>query len=370
MFDEKAKTKALAIVSIFETSKPFGDYSACVVLNDGAGISYGASQFTHRSGSLAAVIERCESLGGTLPHLVKDALPDLRSGRNIPKRSGDNALKTALRRLGRTPEMQQAQREIAFEKYLNPAIEACKGSSFVMPLSLAVIYDSMNHGSWAKIRDRVKNTRGEKDWITNYVQARDKWLESIPRLAPTDYRTDFFLAQIARGNWNLDLPLNVHGFKLTEDILFPAAASSAPASPEQVEGIAGPVPTSVNEPVPSVGASDLHEDEQAPGSPNTAKETAPPFDATTVKQYIPKMQGAKRWFGTLSLGGIASTTLAAFNGLPPWAVFCLGMVTAAVVIGFAFIIVKYRSNLFDLVKHVISINADPNTNNIELTPEQ
>jgi hypothetical protein len=52
MFSERDKLIALAIVHIFETGKAFGDYTAVAVLNDGAGISYGINQFTHRSGSL------------------------------------------------------------------------------------------------------------------------------------------------------------------------------------------------------------------------------------------------------------------------------------------------------------------------------
>src|SRR5687768_4871313 len=50
--------KAMAIVSIFETGKPRGNYATVAVLNDGAGISYGIKQFTHRSGSLLQVIEK------------------------------------------------------------------------------------------------------------------------------------------------------------------------------------------------------------------------------------------------------------------------------------------------------------------------
>jgi hypothetical protein len=148
--------------------------------------------------------------------------------------------------------MQQAQREIAFEKYLKPALDACAGSGFVLPLSLAVIYDSMNHGSWAKIRDRVSaSDKNERAWITEYVRDRDAWLESVPRLAPTDYRTDFFLAQIARGNWNMNLPLNVHGYQLTENLLFPrgsndaeadTASAAANSQPEEPVAPAGSVP--------------------------------------------------------------------------------------------------------------------------------
>lgn len=228
-FSERDKLKALAIVHIFETSKPLGDYSAVAVLNDGAGISYGINQFTHRSGSLAAVVRRWLNLRPQPNSIWFDYLEALsdRSKASIRLLSGDTKLKQWLRELGETDEMmQQAQREIAFEKYLKPAIEACEGSDFTLPLSLAVIYDSINHGSYGKIRDRVrieppgngsmKPEEFEREWITQYVKKRDAWLESVPRLRSTDYRTDFFLAQIARDNWQLDLPLNVHGYRLTE----------------------------------------------------------------------------------------------------------------------------------------------------------
>ncbi|HQY68763.1 MAG TPA: chitosanase [Pyrinomonadaceae bacterium] len=229
-FSEKAKLTALAIVHIFETSKPFGDYSAVAVLNDGAGVSYGTSQFTHRSGSLLKVLNRfheiCDQMGtGRLLVGYEKLLAD-RSTTSILRLSRDERFKNGLRAAGKRPEMQQAQREIAFEKYLKPAIDACEGSDFVTPMALAVVYDSINHGSFARIRDLVtvpqpgngsmKPIEFEKEWITRYVRKRDAWLESVPRLAATDYRTDFFLAQIARGNWNLDLPMNVHGHKLAE----------------------------------------------------------------------------------------------------------------------------------------------------------
>lgn len=240
MFSERAKTIALAIVKIFETSKPFGDYSAVAVLDDGAGISYGTSQFTHKSGSLWAVLQRYGKLGGRLPEIVLEAMPDFEDGSGILRRSNNKTLKQALAALGRDPLMQRAQREIAFENYLEPALAACDGSNFTCPLSLAVIYDSMNHGSWGKIRDRVKIKQPgngsmpaeafEREWITAYVKERHEWLNSIARLKKTAYRTKFFSDQIKRQNWNLVLPLSVHGFELTEKILFPVSAA-APQKP-------------------------------------------------------------------------------------------------------------------------------------------
>jgi chitosanase len=224
-FTEKDKLKALAIVHIFETSKPFGEYSACVVLNDGAGVSYGINQFTHRSGSLFELVKCYLEKGGKIGRAaIEESLPLLRqkSAGAVGELSGNARFKKALKAAAVTREMREAQHEIAEKRYLKPAIEAAVGSGFTLPLSLAVIYDSINHGSYARIRDRVKiarrnyasDTEFEKAWIYSYVKNRDAWLESVPRLAVTDYRTDFFLAQIARGNWTLELPVNVHGEKL------------------------------------------------------------------------------------------------------------------------------------------------------------
>jgi chitosanase len=237
-FSEKDKLKALAIVHIFETSKAFGDYGACVVLNDGAGVSYGINQFTHRSGSLLEVITAYFRNGGTIGRAaIEEALPLLRQKGPgaIGELSGSARFKKALKAAAPTSEMRAAQHEIAEKRYLRPAVEAAEGSGFVLPLSLAVIYDSINHGSYARIRDRVKISKKnystavefEKAWIYSYVKNRDAWLESVPRLAVTDYRTDFFLAQIARGNWPLELPVNVHGVKL-DQIESPKSQVSGP----------------------------------------------------------------------------------------------------------------------------------------------
>ncbi len=223
------KRKASAIVRIFETGKPLGNYSAVAVLNDGAGISYGASQFTHRSGSLRAVVDEYLRLGGIVGRKVMieryrkllDTSPDA-----IKELSGDMVFRNALRAAGMTREMREAQDRIAFTNYLAPAIAACEGSGFVLPLSLAVIYDSLTHGSYERIRDRVSIKGGngpsiefEKRWVAEYVRTRDAWLGSILRLRATRYRTRFFLNQIMLGKWQLELPTVVHGVRLTDELL-------------------------------------------------------------------------------------------------------------------------------------------------------
>ncbi len=236
-FTDIDKKKASAIVRIFETGKPLGDYSAVAVLNDGAGISYGASQFTHRSGSLRAVVDEYLRLNGAVGRKVMiDRYKTLRTitVEAIQTLAADMVFRNALRAAGVTREMREAQDRIAFNKYLGPAVTACEGSGFVLPLSLAVIYDSLTHGSYEKIRDRVKAPpTNEKEWIREYVNARHAWLGSIPRLRATRYRTQFFINQIMLERWELELPMMVHGVRLTDEILGVQSTSfSLPVPPE------------------------------------------------------------------------------------------------------------------------------------------
>lgn len=146
----------------------------------------------------------------------------------IASAAENQRLRKALRAAAVTREMRAAQRSVAHDRYLRPAIEACAGSGFDAPLSLAVIYDSITHGSFEMIRDRVRIDRArvpsasfENRWIMEYVKRRHEWLRSVPRLKATSYRTAFFLAQIIAGNWDLKLPVTVHGSLLSLNDLPP-----------------------------------------------------------------------------------------------------------------------------------------------------
>ncbi len=266
-FTNYEKQKALAIVRVFETGKAEGEPAAVAVLDDGAGVSYGINQFTHRSGALLAVIERYFELGGTVGRaVIQRRLGLLRkpSRPNIKKLAADNVFKKALRAAAISGEMKKAQAEIAEERFLQPAIGECERLGFVTALALAVVFDSITHGSWAKIRDRIGSADVaetspkpstlvfEKAWITEYVRRRDAWLASIPRLGVTRYRTRFFLNQIAIGNWELTLPLKAHG--VTIDKLFFAACGDAG---EEVRSL-----------IPAVGPN-LHTTNNASDTPQT-----------------------------------------------------------------------------------------------------
>lgn len=405
-FSERDKLVALAIVHIFETSKPFGDYSTVAVLNDGAGISYGINQFTHRSGSLFAVLDRFVDLGGKLTPAVQQVMQSLGNRSMIQSVAANATVKTDLRRLAADPRMQQAQREISFEKYLQPAIEACEGSDFTLPLSLAVIFDSINHGSFEKIRDRVvverpgngsmKEIEFEKEWISRYVRKRDAWLESIPRLAVTDYRTDFFLAQIARGNWNLNLPLNVHGFRLTELIFegvnpftgladdeinldIPAAEprqnpaqqpqSNLPVN-EKGEHAAAAMPAAEAQPIQQAEAI-VNVGDQSPVPANFVPETVA-VDAPQPTGFLGKI---KAQLVGLGIGAGTLATIKEWTGvqLSAETVELLKIVVPTVLglgfIGFVVWFVSEKIVGFKTLKMQTEINTDPNRHNVQITPQ-
>ena len=262
-FSKLDLSKAAAIIHIFETGKPFGDYAACVVLDDGAGISYGISQFTHRSGSLCAVVERYITLGGIVGSAVMlECLPTLRTKTSaaINKLSANASLIKALKAAAVTREMKQTQHDVMTAMYLKPAIAVCERFGFVEPLRLAVVYDSIVHGSFNRVARTVSvATKNEREWITEYLRRRDAWLLSISRLNKTRYRTQFFLSQIAISNWTLKLPVSVHGYRLTDKHFAELLTTEPVSRSEPATKPAETTETTTNTPVTAQAPSSVYE---------------------------------------------------------------------------------------------------------------
>lgn len=306
MFTERAKTIALAIVHIFETAKPLGDYGAVAVLSDGAGLSVGINQFTHKSGSLADVIDRFVKLGGNLPAIIKNVLPDLRAGRNIEARSADSVLKNAIKSLGPDDKWRQAQREIAFENYLEPALKACEGSGFVHPLSLAVVYDSINQGGYPNVRNKVSaSDHDEKAWIAEYCADRKAWLKSSKKsiVRTTVYRPNFFLGQIAKGNWELGLPLAVNGHQLTDAKLF-GKVSATPTTSQRTSQLTADTEDNKVNPSTKPAGEALPISQNAETIVNTGDTTLPTPAPTDVTLEAPQSMGSVSGATKVTIAGI------------------------------------------------------------------
>jgi len=130
--------------------------------------------------------------------IISDRLAGLRlrNVRSITKLASDTALKNALRAAAATDEMRAAQLGVTLDRYMAPAERECETRGFSTPLSLAVVYDSMIHGSWDRIAARAGRpaTHGtsEKEWILTYVRTRHACLRvsivsGLPRIARASF---------------------------------------------------------------------------------------------------------------------------------------------------------------------------------------
>lgn len=238
-----AVRRVWAILSVFETGKPVGDYGALALLADGAGFSYGAHQGTDRSGTLDVTVrdfldavesrralcskddEVClTSFAERLaedettqidPKLKMDAWPSwARDGGGV------------LQRLGRDLDsgMQDVQDDVFSRMYFEPALREVVRSGARTDLAVALLYDTAIQSGPAAI-SRMRNLfpapapiRGgdEDEWVLAYIAARRRWLLGRGGVvATTVYRMDAML-ELARGDvWYFNQPFGLRMPKST-----------------------------------------------------------------------------------------------------------------------------------------------------------
>ncbi len=211
---------------------------------------------------------------------------------------------------------------------------------FYEPLTLAVIYDSINHGSFEKIRDRVPNSGSEKAWVSNYILVRDQWLRSTPRLRKTAYRTEFFAREIRRGNWQLELPLMVNGYRLTQNIFQNSAtetdinssnktAIDQPKTSIAYDGEKAGVPA--EDPSPNTLLKAAEGLDRLESQINKAVETYDRIDAMTTKVVTRKDAAKSLWTTIVGTLCQAFWAIAAFIADIPLEVWLVVAVIAAVI---------------------------------------
>lgn len=221
-----------AIVNVFETGKPSGDYARVALAKGDAGhLSYGRSQASLASGNLSRLVrDYCEEPGALHARELSAYLPLLES-RDLTLDS-DAGLHALLRDAGADPAMYRAQDAIFDRVYWEPAVRAAQATGIETALGIAVVYDSFIHGGWVRMRDATAASlgvpaaqpqilaggRSEPGWIGRYISVRRNWLASHanPLLRLTTYRVDTFAVLVAAGNWTLALPLDAHGVRITE----------------------------------------------------------------------------------------------------------------------------------------------------------
>ena len=221
---ESKKSLIQRIVNVFESGSPEGKYETLVIYADGINnshqITYGRSQTTEQ-GNLRQLIEMYVENNGKyaadfVPYLEKIGSESLVDDENFKRLLKEAAQKDKI--------MKDTQDKFFDQFYWQPAVEFGKRNNFKLSLSMLVIYDSYIHSGSIPmfLRKRFKeftpvNGGDEKKWIASYVDVRHQWLKyhEKPILRKTIYRTQVFINEMERVNWNLEkLPIDVNGVKV------------------------------------------------------------------------------------------------------------------------------------------------------------
>lgn len=237
------KKTAQAIVNVFETGMPRGDYARVTLLpHDSGHLTYGRAQTTLASGNLFLLVKcyveasRSARARSLRTYLGRLAACDLALDR-------DARLKTLLHEAGEDPGMQRVQDQFFDRVYWDPSLRAAGALGLSTALGCGVVYDSHVHGSWRRLRDLTTGRHGspqaigERDWVGQYVTERSAWLADNPNpiLRRTVYRMDSFRALIGEGRWDLALPLRVRGILIEEaSLAAPPPVRASAGSGERV----------------------------------------------------------------------------------------------------------------------------------------
>jgi len=227
MLTDLQKRCAQAIVNVFETGRPLGNYGSVTLLAGDTGhLTYGRAQTTLASGNLYLLIKAyCEAADAAVADRLQPYLDPL--DRRDTALDNDAALRQLLREAGDDPVMQREQDAFFDRVYWAPAIASADYIGVQTGLGTSVIYDSRIHGSWHALRDRTNDRFGalaaltEPVWIGRYVETRRDWLANNANalLRKTVYRMESFAALIATANWALDPPFTVRGVRIDEAAL-------------------------------------------------------------------------------------------------------------------------------------------------------
>ncbi len=227
MLSRQQKKAAQAVVNVFETGRPLGDYGNVTFHpRDPGQLTYGRSQTTLASGNLYLLLKdycsRSESAYGSDLAAYLDRAAERDASLNY-----DERFKALLRQAGEDPVMQETQDRFFDRVYWDPSLRAAERLGISTALGICVVYDSRIHGSWGRMRDRTLarygpvSETGERRWIESYVRVRKDWLaqHSNPLLRKTVYRMESFEVLMAEDNWDLRLPFMVRGVRIDEAVL-------------------------------------------------------------------------------------------------------------------------------------------------------
>ncbi|MGQ9484660.1 MAG: peptidoglycan-binding protein [Desulfosoma sp.] len=240
ILSELQKKAAQAIVNVFETGRPRGDYGKVTYHpKDPGQLTYGRSHTTLASGNLYLLVrDYCaapDAVFGPNLYIYMDRLANRDRSLNF-----DERLRALLGEAGQDPVMRDSQDRFFDRVYWEPSLISANNIHITSALGISVIYDSRVHGSWQRLRDLTTDHMGnpsqvgEKAWIQAYVRRRRDWLaqHSNALLRKTVYRMESFKSLMDQGQWNLELPFMVRGVRIDASMVLDAPVRVSAQEPE------------------------------------------------------------------------------------------------------------------------------------------
>ena len=219
---DSQKSTAQAIVNIFETGRPQGDYARITVIPGDTGhLTYGRAQVSLASGNLGLLIaDYCAATGAVHADALRPHIDALRQ-RDVSL-DNNESLRATLTAAGADPVMCTIQDQFFDRAFWNPAERHAAATGITTPLGVAIVFDSCIQGGWIALSSPLIAQHGqppaiaEAAWLCLYVNARREFLKNgHPPLPSTAYRMDAFAELIATGKWDLDLPLTIRGVTIS-----------------------------------------------------------------------------------------------------------------------------------------------------------
>ena len=278
-----------AIVNIFETGEVLGKYGQVTLIEDDPGhLTFGRSQTTLGSGNLWSLInDYCDAPGARFGSRLQPYLSKLKDRmRELDK---DLRLHNLLRATADDPVMRKVQDAFFDKAYWQRALANAAQMQIHSALGIAVVYDSIVHGAWERMRDRTVDRYGairaafpEQEWIAAYIKTRGEWLASNdqPVLRPTVYRMKTFQALVEHDKWSLELPLLVRSREISLKTLLasPPDCYDGPAPGSRALAVTTPLARGLDVRLVQLALSDA-------GMSVTADGVYGSGSATAVKQY-------------------------------------------------------------------------------------
>ncbi len=216
---DRAVRGALDITATFE-----GGYSSYQANpNDKGIVSYGRFQFTLAHGALFKVVNlyvKNATTSDTAKRIKRDYLS--RVGSKDASLRGDDDFKTLLKAAAAETDMQNAQNQIAKEKYWDVIIKlSAEPRGIITPLGRALMLDmGINHGIYhdyftlaeelLSVPERTKmpdNGASEQDFFKFVVNKRKERMYALADKhgwGGLKVRADFWVKMIEAGDWNLE----------------------------------------------------------------------------------------------------------------------------------------------------------------------